>query len=109
MDKQQLFLSNNIFDIDSALDRLEENLFTIGDEKISPAISIEQKLNLQQNVDTVTQQQNKDLEEENGNKTLSDGGVPEVLEDNKCEDADNKVFNVSSFIKLRIHFTFQFQ
>lgn len=88
MDKQQLFLANNIFDIDSALDRLEENLFT--DEKSSlPAINIEPIS--QQQVDTVSQQQNKDFEEENGNWTLSDGVVSEV-EDNKCMEVNAKKF-----------------
>lgn len=89
MDKQQLFLANNIFDIDSALDRLEENLFTSSDEKSPSAISTE-PLNQQQKVDTVKQQQNKDFEEENGNLSLSDGGASEVLEDNKCKGNDNK-------------------
>lgn len=69
MDKQQLFLANNIFDIDSALDRLEENLFTSSDEK--SAISTEPVS--QQKIDIAKQQQNKELTEENGNLTLSDG------------------------------------
>lgn len=82
MDKQQLFLANNIFDIDSALDRLEENLFTSSDEK--SAISTE-PLSQQQKVDIAKQQQYKELGEENGNVTLSDVGVSETLSDNKGE------------------------
>lgn len=81
MDKQQIFLANNIFDIDSALDRLEENLFTSSEEK--SAISTE-PISQQQKVDTaIQQQQNKDFSEENGNLTLSDDGVSEELDDNK--------------------------
>ena len=96
MDKQQLFLANNIFDIDSALDRLEENLFTSSDEKSPSAISTE-PLNQQQKVDTVTQQQNKDFEEKNGNLSLSDDGASEVLEDNKCKRNDNKISSLLKF------------
>lgn len=79
MDKQQLFLANNIFDIDSALDRLEENLYTSSEEK--SAISTE-PVSQQQKVDIAKQQQHKDCAEENGNLTLSDGGVSEA-NDNK--------------------------
>lgn len=80
MDKQQLFLANNIFDIDSALDRLEENLFTSSDEK--SAISTE-AASQQQKIDIAKQQQNKDSAEENGNLTISDGGALATLSDNK--------------------------
>lgn len=85
MDKQQLFLANNIFDIDSALDRLEENLFTSSDEKSPSPIITEPttELSQQQKDDTVAQQQHSKDEEENGNLTLSDGGASEVLEDSK--------------------------
>lgn len=66
----------DIFDIDSALDRLEENLL---DER---SISTEPKN--QQKIDIAKQQQNKDFEEENGNESLSDGaGASESLNDNK--------------------------
>lgn len=80
-----MFLVNNIFDIDSALDRLEENLFTSSEEK-SP-ISIE-PLSQQQKTDFAIvqqQQQNKELEEENGNVVaLADcGGESEKADDNK--------------------------
>lgn len=68
----------DIFDIDSALDRLEENLL---DER-----SISTKN--QQQIDIAKQQQNKDFEEENGNESLSDGeGASESLNDNKSEFA----------------------
>lgn len=77
MDKQ-LF---DIFDIDSALDRLEENLFTSSEEK--SAISTEPIS--QHKVDTAKQQQNKSFEEGNGNSTLSEGDESEALEDKKSE------------------------
>lgn len=83
MDKQQVFLASNIFDIDSALDRLEENLFTSGDEK--SVISTE-PITPQQKADIVTQQQHKELEE-NGNTTLSDGGASETFNDNTRKTA----------------------
>lgn len=85
MDKQQLFLANNIFDIDSALDRLEENLFTSSEEK--SAISTEPIS--QQIVDIVKQQQNKGFEEGNANETLSDGCESETLDDNKSESNES--------------------
>lgn len=67
MDQQQLFLSNNIFDIDSALDRLEENLFTHSDLS-APTISNE-KYEQQRVIDNGQQQQQKlNTDEENGNK-----------------------------------------
>lgn len=81
MDKQQLFLANNIFDIDSALDRLEENLFTSSEEK--SAISTEPIS--QQIVDIAKHQQHKSFEEGNGNSTLSDFCESEPLADNKSE------------------------
>ncbi|CRK88118.1 CLUMA_CG001903, isoform A [Clunio marinus] len=81
MDKQQIFLSNNIFDIDSALDRLEENLFTSCEEKSE--ISTE-PLNQQTKSEIKErQQQNKESSEENGNLTFSDdytSEVPSVLD-----------------------------
>lgn len=83
MDKQQLFLASNIFDIDSALDRLEENLLTSNVER--SAISTE-PISQQQKFDITRQQQNKDYEEENGN-SLSDCGVSESNNDNKSEFA----------------------
>lgn len=68
----------DIFDIDSALDRLEENLL---DER---SISTEPK-NQHQKIDIAKQQQNKDFEE-NGNESLSDGaGASESLNDNKSK------------------------
>lgn len=82
MAKQQLFLANNIFDIDSALDRLEDDLFTNSDEK--SAISTE-TVSQQQKIDIVKQQQNKECEEENGNLTLSNVEASEELVDNKSE------------------------
>lgn len=93
MDKQQLFLANNIFDIDSALDRLEENLFTSSDEK--SAISTEAASQQQKN-DIAKQQQNKDSAEENGNLTFSDGEASGTLPDNKGELNENfsrSIFN----------------
>lgn len=82
MDKQQIFLANNIFDIDSALDRLEENLFTSSEEK--SAISTEPIIS-QQIVDIAIQQQNKGFDEGNGSSALSDGCEPEALDDKKSE------------------------
>lgn len=79
MDKQQVFLANNIFDIDSALDRLEENLFFSSDEK--SVISTEPTI-----AEIATQQQHKDFEE-NGNTTLSEGGASETLNDNISKTA----------------------
>lgn len=70
----------DIFDIDSALDRLEENL-------LERSINTEPK-SQQQKIDKAKQQQNKDFEEENGNESLSDGaGASESLNDNKSEFA----------------------
>lgn len=82
MDKQQMFLASNIFDIDSALDKLEENLFTSSDEK--SAISTE-PLSQQQKTDIVNLQQQQNKEEENGNvEALSDcGGDCATADDNK--------------------------
>lgn len=82
MDKQQLFLASNIFDIDSALDRLEDDLFTNSDEK--SAISTE-PVSQQQKNDIAKQQQNKECEEENGNLTLSNVEPSEELVDNKSK------------------------
>lgn len=93
MDKQQLFLANNIFDIDSALDRLEENLFTSSDEK--SAISTE-AASQQQKIDIVKQQQNKDSAEENGNLTISDGGAVATLSDNRGESVDGELSQIIS-------------
>lgn len=90
MDKQQVFLANNIFDIDSALDRLEENLFTSNDGK--SAINTE-PVSQQQNVNIEKQQQNKDFEE-NGNTTLSDGSVSEAINESISNCVDD--FKVSS-------------
>lgn len=75
MDKQQHFLANDIFDIDSALDRLEENLFTSSsDDKSAITEPVIQQ-----------QQHNIATKEENGNTTVSEGGVSEALSDNKSE------------------------
>lgn len=74
MDKQQHFLANDIFDIDSALDRLEENLFTSSSDEKSAITE-----------PVIQQQQNIATKEENGNTTVSDGGVSEALSDEKSE------------------------
>lgn len=74
-----MFLANNIFDIDSALDRLEENLFTSSEEK--SAISTEPLS--QQNFNANQQQIN--AAEKNGNSVISDGGASETVTDNKGE------------------------
>lgn len=55
MDKQQHFLANDIFDIDSALDRLEENLFTSSSDEKSAITE-----------PVIQQQQNIATKEENG-------------------------------------------
>lgn len=74
MDKQQHFLANDIFDIDSALDRLEENLFTSSSDEKSAITE-----------PVIQQQQNIATKEENGNTTVTDGGVSEALSDDKSE------------------------
>lgn len=94
MDKQQLFLANNIFDIDSALDTLEENLFTSSDEKSEITTS------QQQNCDIA--KQHKGEQEENGNASLSDDGASESLNDNRSEKARvnrgvSKIFFLDTF------------
>lgn len=78
MEKQQVFLANDIFDIDSALDRLEENLFTSSDEKSINTESQKQK---------VAKQQHKDFEE-NGN-TINGGASETLSDDNKRKIAKN--------------------
>lgn len=71
MEGHQMFLSNNIFDIDSALDQLEENLFTGSESKPSSAaaaISHEKKFE-QPRIDKEQQQQDQQqCSEENGNE-----------------------------------------
>lgn len=81
MDKQQIFLANNIFDIDSALDSLEEKLFTSSEEK-SP-ISTEPLSQQQKNDIIPQQQQHKESHEENGNLELSDCAGDSVVDDGK--------------------------
>jgi hypothetical protein len=72
--------ANNIFDIDSALDSLEEKLFTNSEEK-SP---ISTELSQQQNSDVGLQKQHKESQEENGNVvTLSECIGETIVEDKK--------------------------
>lgn len=83
MDKQQIFLANNIFDIDSALDRLEENLFTANDEK-SPSISSEPSQQQKTDIAYLQQQQHhKALQEENGNVIALSDSDATANDDNK--------------------------
>lgn len=85
----------DIFDIDSALDRLEENLL---DER-----SINTEPKSQQKIDIAKQQQNKDFEEENGNESLSDGaGASVSLNDNKSEYAP--FCSVANFLRISLMF-----
>lgn len=95
MDQQHLFLSNNIFDIDSALDRLEENLFTNSDDKSAAAISIEKFE--QQKIDNGQQQQmNREVNEENGNKVDDTASkFEEELSANKGADDEVVIEKVS--------------
>lgn len=84
MEHHQLFLSNNIFDIDSALDRLEENLFTGNDEKSAAApISIEKFE--KQKIDKGEQQQQDQLSsklcEEKGDKNDNNASKLQTLDD----------------------------
>jgi hypothetical protein len=96
MDKQQIFLANNIFDIDSALDSLEERLFTSSEEK-SP-ISTE-PLSQQQKTDVCLQQQHKESQEENGNVVaLSDCGVESTVDDKKGEICDSRPSSPSKLV-----------
>lgn len=80
-----MFLANNIFDIDSALDQLEENLFTSSDEKSPISIEVnETPLSQQQKTDILSlQQQHKEPLEEN--ESLSDCGGYSVVDDNRGE------------------------
>jgi hypothetical protein len=85
MDKQHTFLSNNIFDIDSALDHLEENLWS-SEEKL--AISTEPLSQQQKNeIVNLQQQQSKEPQEENGNVVaLIDSVGDSVTEDDNKGD-----------------------
>lgn len=96
-----MFLASNIFDIDDALDKLEENLFTSSEEK--SAISNE-PLSQQQKNDTVNlQQQQSKAQEENGNVVALSvcGGEPEfaTADENKGELfwSDKGFFNAIKF------------
>jgi hypothetical protein len=105
MDKQQMFLANNIFDIDSALDRLEENLFTSSEEK-SPISN--QPLSQQQKTEIVNlQQQHKELQEENGNAlALSDFGVES---ETAADDNKGKTFiNLKVVFLMRLNLFYNF-